>query len=95
MLPANMRAELSERLPSIKSSTSSVRDLAAERKVPMAEILEWLAPLAHNTTKWQSKRNFQQKASCASGTNPLLCKSTEDRSNNYGTSCWFAVHLPI
>ncbi|XP_061998336.1 protein PSK SIMULATOR 1-like [Rosa rugosa] len=63
MLPANMRAELSERLPSIKSSTSSVRDLAAERKVAMAEILEWLAPLAHNTKKWHSKRNFQQKAS--------------------------------
>ncbi|XP_004308842.1 PREDICTED: uncharacterized protein LOC101313854 [Fragaria vesca subsp. vesca] len=62
MLPANMRDEINERLPSIRSLTLSVIDLAAERKVASDEILEWLVPLAHNTKKWHSKRNFQLKA---------------------------------
>ncbi|KAL6126667.1 hypothetical protein ACLB2K_074713 [Fragaria x ananassa] len=62
MLPANMRAYLSEKLLSIQSSTSSVPDTAAEGKATSTEILEWLAPLAHNTKKWHSKRNFEQKA---------------------------------
>ncbi|KAL6131515.1 hypothetical protein ACLB2K_069890 [Fragaria x ananassa] len=54
MLPANMRAEQSERLPPIKSLTSSVLDIAAERKVAVAEIAKWLAPFAHNTKKRHS-----------------------------------------
>nr|XP_011469733.1 PREDICTED: uncharacterized protein LOC101313562 [Fragaria vesca subsp. vesca] len=76
MLPANMRAELSERLPSIQSLTySSVEDVAAEKKVAMAEIIEWLAPLAHNTKKLHSKRNFKQQKACVSRSHVLLVQT--------------------
>jgi hypothetical protein len=71
MLPSSMKDELSERLPCIERATSSLEDLAAELKEAIAGTLEWLAPLAHSTTRWQSKRNFQKKAS-VSRTHVLL-----------------------
>ncbi|XP_004307572.1 PREDICTED: uncharacterized protein LOC101306567 isoform 2 [Fragaria vesca subsp. vesca] len=68
MLPANMRAELSERLPPVQSSLClSIKDVAAERNVAMLEMLEWLAPLAHNTNKWLSMWKRQQKAYASPG----------------------------
>ena len=74
MLHKSLRAELSKRLPSIYSLTESVRDLAAEKNVAMAEILEWLAPLAHNTKKWLSNRNIEQKT-CGSRSHVLLVET--------------------
>ncbi|XP_050387425.1 protein PSK SIMULATOR 1-like [Argentina anserina] len=77
MLPANVKAELSRRLPSIKDMTSSVlKDVAAKQKVATAESLEWLAPLAHNTKKMHSKRHCQHKACVSRSRSHLLLVQT-------------------
>uniref|UniRef100_A0A7N0T4D8 Uncharacterized protein n=1 Tax=Kalanchoe fedtschenkoi TaxID=63787 RepID=A0A7N0T4D8_KALFE len=75
MLPASIRNSLRERLkPYSKSlATSSICDtvLADQWNTAMSSILEWLAPLAHCTIKWQSERSMEQQ-SFAAKTNMLL-----------------------
>lgn len=64
MLPTTITTALRTRLkPYAKSLGSSVHDssLASEWSLALLRILEWLAPLAHNTTKWHSARNFEQQ----------------------------------
>ncbi|KAK3024585.1 hypothetical protein RJ639_044098 [Escallonia herrerae] len=64
MLPASVRAALRTRLkPYSKSLASSAYDtvLAGEWSEAMSEILEWLAPLAHNMIRWQSERSFEHQ----------------------------------
>ncbi|XP_004308904.1 PREDICTED: uncharacterized protein LOC101313168 [Fragaria vesca subsp. vesca] len=76
MLPAKMRAMLSERLPPVQSSTcSSIKDVAAEKNVAMLEMLEWLAPLAHNTNKCHSMWKRKQKAYASTRSHVLLVQT--------------------
>ncbi|KAG6412743.1 hypothetical protein SASPL_125429 [Salvia splendens] len=77
MLPASIRASLRAKLkPYAKSLSSSVYDtsLANEWNDAMSKTLEWLAPLAHNMTRWQSERSFEHQ-SLVSRTNILLVQT--------------------
>ncbi|CAM8927235.1 unnamed protein product [Rhodiola kirilowii] len=65
MLPVSIRNSLRERLkPYSKSlASSSICDtvLAGQWNAAMSSILEWLAPLAHSTIKWQTERSMEQQ----------------------------------
>ncbi|PON54382.1 hypothetical protein TorRG33x02_302680 [Trema orientale] len=77
MLPASVRTALREKLkPCSKSLASSSYDpaLAREWNDAMTAILEWLAPLAHNTIRWQSERSFEQQ-NLVSRANVLLVQT--------------------
>lgn len=77
MLPSSIRASIRARLkPFSKVMDSSVKDtaLAREWNEAMTRILEWLAPLAHNTVKWQSERSYEQQGLSSRG-NVLLVQT--------------------
>ncbi|PPD96084.1 hypothetical protein GOBAR_DD06871 [Gossypium barbadense] len=64
MLPACIRNALRLKLKSnAKTLASSIRSAspAAELRMALVRILEWLAPLAHNMIRWQSDRNFEEQ----------------------------------
>ncbi|XP_030453776.1 protein PSK SIMULATOR 1-like [Syzygium oleosum] len=64
MLSNSLRTVLRARLRSYaRSLASSIYDasLAAQWNLSVAQMLEWLAPLAHNTIKWQSERNIEKQ----------------------------------
>ncbi|XVF55628.1 hypothetical protein PTKIN_Ptkin06aG0051700 [Pterospermum kingtungense] len=63
MLTTTLRNALRLKLKSyVKTLASFSYDasLAAEWSLALARILEWLAPLARNTIRWQSERNFEE-----------------------------------
>ncbi|WOL02263.1 hypothetical protein Cni_G10982 [Canna indica] len=77
MLTTSIKAALRARLKSYAENlASSVYDpvLVADWSVAMTRILEWLAPLAHNTIKWQTERSFEQQ-SLVSSSNVLLLQT--------------------
>lgn len=77
MLPASVRTALRAKLkPYSKSLASASYDtvLAREWSEAMTTILEWLAPLAHNTIRWQSERSFEQQ-NLVSKANVLLVQT--------------------
>lgn len=77
MLPTSIRSALRARLKAYaKTPASAVYDasLAEEWKQALERILEWLAPLAHNTIRWQSERNFE-KDSVVCRANVLLVQT--------------------
>lgn len=63
-LPSSIRAALRARLRSatktLKLSTYDAA-LAAEWSRLLTHLLEWLAPLAHNTIKWQNEQNIEEQ----------------------------------
>ncbi|XP_027352486.1 uncharacterized protein LOC113863198 [Abrus precatorius] len=65
MLPTSIRTALRAKLKChAKSKSSSIHhdaNLAAEWNMVLVRILEWLAPLAHNTIRWHSERNFEKE----------------------------------
>ncbi|RYR03696.1 protein PSK SIMULATOR 1 isoform X1 [Arachis hypogaea] len=64
MLPTTIRTLLRAKLKrDAKNRPFSFYDanLAAEWSVVLAQILEWLAPLAHNMIRWHSERNFEKE----------------------------------
>ncbi|XP_061340290.1 protein PSK SIMULATOR 1-like isoform X2 [Gastrolobium bilobum] len=64
MLPTSIRAVLRSKLKwYAKSKSYSIYDanLAKEWSLVLAQILEWLAPLAHNMIRWHSERNFEKE----------------------------------
>ncbi|TKY62047.1 phosphatidylinositol-3-phosphatase myotubularin-2 [Spatholobus suberectus] len=67
MLPTTIRAALRAKLKChAKGKSSSVRhdtNLAAEWSPVLAQMLEWLAPLAQNMISWHSERNFEKEHS--------------------------------
>lgn len=63
MLTTSIRSMLRERLKLYaKSLASSARDvsLAEDWSLAIARMLEWLSPLAHNTVRWHSERNYEK-----------------------------------
>jgi len=67
MLPTTVRTSLRAKLRShVKGKSSSNHhdaNLAAEWSLLLAQMLEWLAPLAHNMISWHSVRNFEKEHS--------------------------------
>ncbi|KAI5664851.1 hypothetical protein M9H77_24174 [Catharanthus roseus] len=64
MLTASIRSSLRAKLKVFsKTAASSVYDaaLAAEWRLALSRILEWLSPLAHNMIKWHSERSFERQ----------------------------------
>ncbi|EYU38604.1 hypothetical protein MIMGU_mgv1a004065mg [Erythranthe guttata] len=64
MLPETIRSCLRAKLKTFsRTLVSSAYDaaFAAEWRLALAKILEWLSPLAHNMVRWQSARNFERK----------------------------------
>lgn len=64
MLPATIRAVLRHKLKGRKKSKSSWvynAEIAAEWSAVLAQILDWLAPLAHDTIRWHSVRSFEKE----------------------------------
>ncbi|GFQ01462.1 hypothetical protein PHJA_002290100 [Phtheirospermum japonicum] len=64
MLPKSVRSCLRARLKTFSRSLGSSAcnaAFAAEWGVAVGRILEWLCPLAHDTVRWQSERNFERQ----------------------------------
>ncbi|KAG8648636.1 uncharacterized protein LOC110620385 [Manihot esculenta] len=77
MLPTTIRVALRTRLkPSGKSLAPSVFDasVAAKWSLVLANILEWLSPLAHNMIRWHSERSYEREQ-LVSRTNVLLVQT--------------------
>ncbi|KQK11990.1 uncharacterized protein LOC100840563 [Brachypodium distachyon] len=62
MLPASVRAELRARLRGASVHRPDP-GLAGEWRAALGGILEWLAPMAHATVRWQAERSFEQRKS--------------------------------
>ncbi|CAL0316807.1 unnamed protein product [Lupinus luteus] len=63
MLPERVKAALRAKLKPRGTAMASavyVATLADEWTAAMTDILEWLAPLAHNMIRWQSERSLEQ-----------------------------------
>ncbi|XP_061337709.1 protein PSK SIMULATOR 1-like [Gastrolobium bilobum] len=60
MLPTTIRTALRAKLKWYAKSKHDA-NLALEWSVVLTQILEWLAPLAHNMIKWYSERNFERE----------------------------------
>lgn len=77
MLPTTIRAALRAKLKSYAITRgSSVYNpaLASEWNLAVLQILEWLAPLAHNMIRWHSERNIEKQHE-VSRTNVLLVQT--------------------
>ncbi|KAJ7971482.1 hypothetical protein O6P43_009508 [Quillaja saponaria] len=79
LLPTTIRTSLRFRLKfHAKKKVSFVYDaaFAAEWSHTLTEILDWLAPLAHNMKSWNSDRNFEEQHSVSfSQSNVLLVQT--------------------
>ncbi|KAK7345429.1 hypothetical protein VNO77_16033 [Canavalia gladiata] len=77
MLPTTIRTALRGKLKwYAKSKPCKIHEarLAVEWSKVLTQILEWLAPLAHNMRRWHSERNFE-KEHTASKANVLLIQT--------------------
>ncbi|WJX84745.1 hypothetical protein P8452_67286 [Trifolium repens] len=70
MLPTSIKNVLRDKLKcqaKSKSSTVHDADLATKWRPILEQILEWLAPLAHNTISLHSERNFEKEHTTVNG----------------------------
>ncbi|OWM69649.1 uncharacterized protein LOC116195183 [Punica granatum] len=77
MLPFSIRAAIRARLKfASKALKLSIYDaaLATEWSTLLAHVLGWLAPLAHNTIKWQNEQNIEEQQ-VVLGANVLLVQT--------------------
>lgn len=78
MLTASVRAQLRARLRGAVPAADPV--LAGQWRAALAGILEWLAPMAHATVRWQAERSPEQRGPAAarggSGTGSVLLLQT-------------------
>ncbi|KAL6638633.1 hypothetical protein ACP70R_023744 [Stipagrostis hirtigluma subsp. patula] len=63
MLTASVRAQLRARLRGAVPAADP--GLAGQWRAALAGILEWLAPMAHATMRWQAERSFEQRNAAA------------------------------
>ncbi|KAI5425626.1 protein PSK SIMULATOR 1 [Lathyrus oleraceus] len=64
MLPTSIRIVTRAKLKchaTNKSSSFHDADIVAKWSTMLAQTLEWLAPLAHNTISWYSERNYERE----------------------------------
>ncbi|XP_066367591.1 protein PSK SIMULATOR 1-like [Miscanthus floridulus] len=76
MLTASVRAQLRARLRGAVPAADPV--LAGQWRAALAGILEWLAPMAHATVRWQAERSLEQRGPAAArgGTGSVLLLQT-------------------
>jgi len=76
MLTASVRAQLRARLRGAVPAADPV--LAGQWRAALAGILEWLAPMAHATVRWQAERSPEQRGPAAArgGTGSVLLLQT-------------------
>ncbi|KAL6585432.1 hypothetical protein OROMI_002076 [Orobanche minor] len=79
MLPTSIRSCLRANLKTFprslgKAVHNAAAAFAAEWSSAVVRILEWLSPIAHNTVRWQSERNFGRQRS-SFGPNVLLVQT--------------------
>ncbi|XP_047311176.1 protein PSK SIMULATOR 3 [Impatiens glandulifera] len=95
MLPSSLRMSLKTKLKSyLKSLAIFDAPLAHDWKEKLDNVLNWLAPLAHNMIRWQSERNFEQQQ-IVSRTNVLLLQTLyfADRKKTEEAICQLLVGL--
>ncbi|RLN41593.1 hypothetical protein C2845_PM01G49450 [Panicum miliaceum] len=81
MLTASVRAQLRARLRGAVPAADA--GLAGQWRAALAGILEWLAPMAHATMRWQAERSLERRntdagaaaAAAATNTNVLLLQT--------------------
>jgi hypothetical protein len=76
MLTASVRAQLRARLRGAVPAADP--ELAGQWRAALAGILEWLAPMAHATMRWQAERSFERRATntdATAGGNVLLLQT--------------------
>ncbi|KAG6423142.1 hypothetical protein SASPL_113529 [Salvia splendens] len=96
MLPTSLRRTLKSKLRSY-SKNLAIYDapLAHDWRERLEGMLRWLGPLAHNTIKWQSERNFEQQQQIVTRTNVLLLQTLcyADRGRTEEAICDLLVGL--
>ncbi|KAL2458148.1 Protein of unknown function (DUF668) [Abeliophyllum distichum] len=60
MLPENLKSLINAKLSKNMKSAEDDALLAKGWRDAMMEIMKWLAPMAHNTVKWQLERNIEK-----------------------------------
>ncbi|KAK4795695.1 hypothetical protein SAY86_028021 [Trapa natans] len=91
MLPESIRSALRSRLRGVRMWVVEA-GLAAEWDDAIWRILGWLSPLAHNTIKWQSERNFDPQ-SCSSQQQKMAKNSSISSSSNGNNSVFLLQTL--
>ncbi|KAK3037422.1 hypothetical protein RJ639_031916 [Escallonia herrerae] len=61
MLPENLKASVRKKLNKKVRMMEDDESLAAGWREALTEMMGWLAPMAHDTLKWQMERNFERK----------------------------------
>ncbi|TVU44251.1 hypothetical protein EJB05_03687, partial [Eragrostis curvula] len=74
MLTASVRSQLRARLRGAVPAADP--GLAGQWRAALAGILEWLAPMAHATMRWQAERSFERTNTTAAPGNVLLLLQT-------------------
>ncbi|KAL1561815.1 protein PSK SIMULATOR 3-like [Salvia divinorum] len=96
MFPTSLRRTLKSKLRSY-SKNLAIYDapLAHDWRERLEGMLRWLGPLAHNTIKWQSERNFEQQQQIVTRTNVLLLQTLcyADRGRTEEAICDLLVGL--
>ncbi|XP_047945818.1 protein PSK SIMULATOR 3-like [Salvia hispanica] len=96
MLPTSLRRTLKSKLRSY-SKNLAIYDapLAHDWRERLEGMLRWLGPLAHNTIKWQTERNFEQQQQIVTRTNVLLLQTLcyADRGRTEEAICDLLVGL--
>ncbi|KAI3696704.1 hypothetical protein L6452_29198 [Arctium lappa] len=76
MLTTRIKNSLRSKLSLFAKTGAYNRALASDWSSSVQKIIDWLAPLAHNTIKWHSERNFEkQRMDC--GGNVLLVNTLQ------------------
>lgn len=77
MLPESVRVLLQSRLREVGRRSASDPWLADEWRTALSRILDWLAPLAHHTLRWQAEQSFGQRQNAsAPPKHPVLLPQT-------------------
>ncbi|KAM0917561.1 hypothetical protein ACQ4PT_009405 [Festuca glaucescens] len=95
MLPSSLRASLRKNLRSYVRNTA-IYDafLAHDWRETLEKTLAWLAPMAHDTMRWQAERSFEQQQIVPKG-NVLLLQTLyfADREKTEAVICELLVGL--
>ncbi|XP_051224174.1 protein PSK SIMULATOR 1 [Lolium perenne] len=97
MLPWSLRASLRKKLRSYVRSTAIYDAFAAhDWRETLEKTLAWVAPMAHDTMRWQAERSFeQQQVVRPDGKNVLLLQTLHfaDRDKTEALICELLVGL--
>ncbi|XP_047053241.1 uncharacterized protein LOC124659403 [Lolium rigidum] len=95
MLPSSLRASLRKNLRTyVKNIAIYDAFLAHDWRETLEKTLAWLAPMAHDTMRWQAERNFEQQQIVLKG-NVLLLQTLyfADREKSEAVICELLVGL--